>query len=254
MTRIKRIRTDYLVTMQKKKQTILNPFFLSLLFLWTISVPQIMSAQEQESAVTVALTKADSKIASSFKKLKATQLSDFYKVWSDVSMEYAATQHDTKCDSLVELVFEKYKNVVKKKPYLVLPSAITVEIYNREAEEKDISLLFSDFNGPDSTYIVIPHLNTDCKVLYDFEKTRQLLSSYLGKKDSDEKLPEIEKRMYIHHGHWGGWNTGSVPFIDFIIFFSNGVSIFVRTSWWSGEVIFIPKGTNEISIKNSWVE
>ena len=92
-----------------------------------------------------------------------------------------------------------------------------------------------------------------------------LLSQYLGgiRKNggwltSINKSREVYLRslFYVHYGHWGGyWILYSMPKIDFLSLYDDGICADLRTSWHSGESLFVPFDTaKEVIPFDFWIE
>lgn len=212
----------------------------------------IMQSDKRTSVVERSIERADSTIAGRFDSLTTAQISSFLDVWSAASARHAKAQRDKVCDRAVQLIFDKYFSERDRKPYLVLPPSVEVEVFDKEL---DISVGYEDYRekakNPVTIYLCVTHLKANGKILYGFDSANKFLDSFI-KSDSGRKSI-VKEYMNIEYSHLYGYRAEDYPSFYSISIFSNGVVADFRTTDDHGETVFIPKETDEIIVL-SWID
>ena len=213
---------------------------------------KVIQSENRSSVVERSIERADSVIGGSFDLLTTSKIQRFLDVGSEASLRHGKAQRDKMCDRVVQLIFDEYFMERDRKPYLVLPPSIEVEVYDKVL---DVSVGYVDYRekakNPVTIYLYIPHLKTQSKVLYHFNAATRLLDSYIGR--DSEKKSIVKEYLNIRHTHLYGWGAGDFPIFHGISVFNNGVVAYFSTSIDHSEIVFIPKGKDEIVIL-SWID
>lgn len=172
----------------------------------------IMQSDKRTSVVERSIERADSTIAGRFDSLTTAQISSFLDVWSAASARHAKAQRDKVCDRAVQLIFDEYFRARDRKPYLVLPPSVEVEVFDKEL---DISVGYEDYRekakNPVTIYLCVPHLKAKSKVLYSFEKVNKLLDCIMGENPIGES--DICYSINLYHSDAWGWRAMDDPHI-----------------------------------------
>lgn len=191
---------------------------------------------------------------------------NFFKEWQEQSNKYGSLHNNAVIDSLYQLVFGHYYYLdTTKYTYFVLPLSVKIYIYNRNFKKTTGWRNLSDLRYKLSLSLegnFIPHLDTHKPVLYLFDNKYKTLSEYLGGISSDigddilyKNVHDLEQYIEVNYGHWGGyWYFESMPIIEVLCIYNNGVLAFLRDSWNSGIDVFIPYGSNEFIEVSNWIE
>jgi len=191
---------------------------------------------------------------------------NFFSEWQEQSEKYGSLHKNAVIDSLYQIVFlHYYYPDTNKYTYFVLPMSVEINIYNRNFNDTTGRYSLSDLKyklmlASKGNYI--PHLDTHKPVLYLFDNKYKTLSEYLGGISSDvgddiiyDNVHDLEQHIEVNYGHWGGyWHFESMPIIEALCIFNNGVLVFLRDTWNSGIDVFIPYGTNEFIEVSNWIE
>lgn len=186
----------------------------------------------------------------------------FFQTWESISHDYAILHNDT---SIINQVFQKvfFHYNYKEKKYYVLPPYVDVRIYRTNLDCNDYRITRIKYKialSLEGKYI--PRLTTTKPVLYLFNSIAKSLSNYLGgiKDDTgrdinEENVQDLRQYIQVNYGHWGGyWHLESMPIINIMCFFNNGVLIFLRDSWHTSIDVFMPYDTNEFIVLGEWIE
>ena len=173
---------------------------------------KVMQSDKRTSIVERSIERADSTIANRFDSLTSAQISSFLDVWSAASARHAKAQRDKVCDRAVQLIFDNYFSERDRKPYLVLPPSVEVEVFDKEL---DISVGYEDYRekakNPVTIYLCVPHLKAKSKVLYSFEKVNKLLDCIMGENPIGESY--ICYSINLYHSDAWGWRAMDDPHI-----------------------------------------
>ena len=114
-------------------------------------------------------------------------------------------------------------------------------------------------------FAYVPGFDFNKPLLYMTPEIEKLLSQYLGgvgefgsrvTSINKARVAYLSRLFYVHYGHWGGyWILNSMPMIYYLGLYDDGICAYLRTSWCSGETVFVPYDTaKELVDFDFWIE
>lgn len=205
-----------------------------------------------ESVVKEPIDLANEKIKHQFKTLSPKQVPNLMKAWYNVSKQYAETQNDAECDSIFNLIFRYCeRGQGNGKEYFVLPTSISVHVHKKTAYKSgSYNDIYDKYKQKGESYSYVPHLKTNRKVLYQFSAVNDLLHIYV--QGNKERRESIKQYVNLRKNYYG-WQAEDYPQITDIYLFSNGTAFYYFSSEESHGLIFMPKGSEEITVE-TWFE
>ena len=221
-------------------------------------------------------------LATVAQNIKFDSLNDeFFRSWERLSAEYAAqSSADARLDSICQRLFYHFYDTTGKAKYLVLPAEVRIRVFDSSVMEK--------FDGDRHYYdhynygekerwrfveerIHVPHIEAEKSILYDIDFIHEQLEHYIGGyimitqevKERVRKYVEIDKARetelarfipvaWAHSGYY--WHFASMPMIEIIDVYQNGVVVHIRYSWCTGEACYVPFDSGEIITLEEWIE
>ncbi|MDO4958547.1 MAG: hypothetical protein Q4E68_04765 [Prevotellaceae bacterium] len=182
----------------------------------------------------------------------------FFKKWEKASAQYARSHSNPKIDSICQKVFtlvnDSIEKYVKEKQfykednckYTVIPSAVKVQVF--DGDYKPTEFGFNMIVNLSALRYYIPHIVSKRPLLYDFPTIHKVRENYLSETEDEMEVRENELRRYIpaDFGSNGSWHLCTMPIINSIKIYHNGVMVDARITCWESRELFLPYGSDEI--------
>lgn len=221
---------------------------------WTISHPDTLV---QAPAIEPFFTKK-------FSSLTENNYKSFINDWKLWSNQLRAYSTDTLANQAVNRIFSDYiDNSPDSCALYSLPSSIEIRKYSGtycdypfnddwdKTEEWEYMMKASD------RYSYVPSFDSNKDIVYMTPEINDMLSLYIGgvsesKEDdvtdnskwtkiNDDRVAELRSLIQVCRGHWGGyWHFCTMPIIYSLYLYDDGFIANLRTSWYSGETVFVP--------------
>ena len=231
--------------------------YLFLVLSAVLFLLQPLFGQKVDSIIVSSVENADLQLHEQFDHLSGRSLNQFFSTWENLSKTHSAVHRDSICDHYLQLVYEHFPQH-KSKRYFILPKYIRVSVFRSDLDMSDEDKLewkLRSDDVADSIYYFVPNIRTNHTVLYSFKEAIDLVSSYIPNwRKAKYTLPylRVQKRLYVHRGHDVPWDF-LVPYYFNLRIFNNAVVISVSDSFCTGQVVLIPKDSEELILVDSWL-
>ena len=203
----------------------------------------------------------------------------FLKEWKNWSVQLRSFSTDSLINQAVKRVFIEYKKTIPDSCAICsLPGSIEVRRYPGTFNEYpfdalwDKTLKWDYMMKASDRFAYVPSFDSDKEIVYITSEIDRLLSLYVGgvcesdeddvldytkwTKINEDRLTELRYLIQVSRGHWGGyWHFESMPKIFSLYLYDDGVVANLRTSWCTGETVFLPydKTKEKVSLSD-WIE
>lgn len=201
-----------------------------------------------------------------YHRLNKKNIDAFIQDWKEWSLELRSFSTDSTVNTAVNRIMLEFSdwNQPDSSIFYSFPCCIEVRKYYGSYPITD-GLIREDDRQPFERFAYIPSFDSDKVILYMTPKIEEFLSHYLGgigkswenvtsiKKD---RVAYLSRLFYVHYGHWGGyWILYSMPKIYKLNIYEDGISAYLRTSWHTGETVFVPSDpAKEVVHESFWIE
>ena len=199
-----------------------------------------------------------------YHRLGKRNIEAFVQDWKEWSLELRTYSTDSTVNQAISRIMYEFsdENPPENSIFYSFPCCIEIRKYygchpiNDEKEDR-MQLV--------ERYAYIPSFDSEKVILYMTPEIEELLSRYLGGiRRIGQLLTSIKKGrvsylsrlFYVHYGHWGGyWILYSMPRIYRLNMYDDGISAYLRTSWHTGETVFVPSDSAKEVVHDSfWIE
>ena len=203
----------------------------------------------------------------------------FLKEWKNWSVQLRSFSTDSLINQAVKRIFIEYnKSIPDSCAICSLPGSIEVRRYPGTFNEYPFDPLWDKtldrgyMMKASDRFAYVPSFDSDKEIVYITQEIDRLLSLYVGgvclsEEDdvhdytkwteiNEDRLTELRHHIQVNRGHWGGyWHFESMPRIFSIYLYADGFMADLRTSWCSGETVFLPydKTKEKVSLSD-WIE
>ena len=203
----------------------------------------------------------------------------FLKEWKNWSVQLRSFSTDSLINQAVKRVFIEYNKTIPDSCAICsLPGSIEVRRYPGTFNEYpfdalwDKTLKWDYMMKASDRFAYVPSFDSDKEIVYITSEIDRLLSLYVGgvcesdeddvldytkwTKINEDRLTELRYLIQVNRGHWGGyWHFESMPKIISLYLYDDGVVADLRTSWCTGETVFLPydKTKEKVSLSD-WIE
>ena len=254
---------------------------IAIAFIYSFSFPEPdhkgSSRNKNQDTLVLALPIQPS-FTNKYARLKEEQYDAFIEEWKDWSNQLRAFSTDSLVNQAVRRVFADYtgKRRVKYAVYS-LPGCIEVRKYTCTYSSLPYVERWNDDydeykNKASERFSYVPSFDADREIVYLAPEIETCLSNYIGgvskskkkkytfpkklTKVNEDRLAILCSLIEVNPGHWGGyWHLCSMPIINRIFLYDDGFVADLRTTWCTGETVFIPYDTTkEKKSLSSWIE
>ena len=229
------------------------------------SMTESLGEQKQQDTLVLAPV-IEPTFVKQYHRLNKRNIEAFVQDWEEWSLELRSFSTDSTVNQAVNRIMLEFSdwNQPDSSIFYSFPCCIEVRKYYGSYLITD-ELIREDDRQPFERLAYIPSFDSDKVILYMTPKIEELLSYYLGgigkswenvtsiKKD---RVAYLSRLFYVHYGHWGGyWILYSMPKIYMLNIYEDGISAYLRTSWHTGETVFVPSDSaKEVVHESFWIE
>ena len=202
----------------------------------------------------------------------------FLKEWKNWSVQLRSFSTDSLINQAVKRVFIEYNKTIPDSCAICsLPGSIEVRRYPGTFNEYPFNALWDktikwDYMMKASDrFAYVPSFDSNKEIVYITPEIDRLISLYVGgvslseddvhdytkwTEINEDRLTELKHLIQVNRGHWGGyWHFESMPKIFSIYLYDDGFVADLRTSWCTGETVFLPydKTKEKVSLSD-WIE
>lgn len=206
----------------------------------------------------------------------------FVDDWKNWSSQLRTCSNDSLVNRVVKKIFTEYAdNRPDSTAFYSLPACIEVRIYSgafgdnpydNSSESWDNKRSWEYMMKASDRFAYVPNFDSDKEIVYITTEIKKIISQYIGgvceseeddildsskwSEINENRLPELRRLIQVELGHWGGyWHLCSMPIIHHLFLYDDGFVASLRTSYCTGETVFIPYDkTKEKETISSWIE
>ncbi|MEE3463660.1 MAG: hypothetical protein VZQ27_05105 [Candidatus Cryptobacteroides sp.] len=207
-----------------------------------------------------------------YQRLNKKNIDAFIQDWKGWSLDLRTFSTDSVVNQAINRIMSECsdKDMPDNSIFYSMPCCIEISRYQGSFPPIDVN---DEYNPPffEETqqalerFAYVPGFDSDKVILYMTPEIEKLLSRYLGGiRGFGSKVNRINKGreaylsrfFYVHYGHWGGyWILHSMPKIIFLSLYDDGICAYLRTSWCTGETVFVPFDTAKELVRfDYWIE
>ncbi len=214
-----------------------------------------------------------------YPSLNEKDFNEFINEWKKWSSQLRSFSKEALINQAISRVFTEYnKNNPDSCTLCSLPGCIEVRRYPGSFSDYPYEVPLGETREweymakASERFAYVPSFDSDKEIVYITPEIDRLLSQYIGgvceseeddytdhtkwTKVNEERLNELRKLIQVNRGHWGGyWHFESMPKIFSLYLYDDGVVADLRTSWCTGETVFLPydKTKEKVSLSD-WIE
>lgn len=206
-----------------------------------------------------------------YHRLNKKNIDAFIQDWKGWSLELRTFSTDSVVNQAINRIMSEYsdKNQPDNSIFYSMPCCIEIRRYQGSYPPIDVSdeyrPRYEEKQQALERYAYVPGFDSEKVILYMTPEIEKLLSQYLGgvygfgslvTNINKSRVAYLSRIFYVHYGHWGGyWILNSMPMIYYLSLYDDGICAFLRTSWCSGETVFVPYDTaKELVHFDYWIE
>lgn len=205
-----------------------------------------------------------------YQSLNKKNIDAFIQDWKGWSLELRTLSTDSVVNQVINRIMSEYsdKNQPDNSIFYSMPCCIEIRRYQGSYPppiDDEYIPLYEEKQQALDRFAYIPGFESDKVILYMTPEIEKLLSQYLGgirkfgsmvTNINKSRVAYLSRFFYVHYGHWGGyWILNSMPKIYHLSLYDDGICAYLRTSWHSGESLFVPYDTaKEIIHFGFWIE
>ena len=206
-----------------------------------------------------------------YHRLNKKNIDAFIQDWKDWSLELRTFSTDSVVNQAINRIRSEYSewNQPDNSLFYSMPCCIEIRRYQGSYPPIDVSdeyrPRYEEKQQALERYAYVPGFDSEKVILYMTPEIEKLLSQYLGgvygfgslvTNINKSRVAYLSRIFYVHYGHWGGyWILNSMPMIYYLSLYDDGICAFLRTSWCSGETVFVPYDTaKELVHFDYWIE
>lgn len=192
------------------------------------------------------------------------------RIMSEYSDELRTISTDSLVNQAINRIRSEYSewNQPDSSLFYSMPCCIEIRRYQGSYPPNDVNEFRPGYEEKQQAlerFTYVPSFDSDKVILYMTPEIEKILSRYLGgicefgsmvTNINKSRVAYLSRFFYVHYGHWGGyWILNSMPKIYHLSLYDDGICADLRTSWHSGESLFVPYDTNkEVIPFDFWIE
>ncbi len=210
-----------------------------------------------------------------YHQLDEKNIHAFIQDWESWSLDLRAFAADSVVNQAIYRIMAEYadKDHPDTSVFYSMPCCIEIRRYQGshsypEPGQHELPFIKVETTQALERFAYVPGFDSDKAILYLTPEIEKLLSQFLGGigkggrgftdiTDIDYgRVAYLERLFSVHYGHWGGyWHLCSMPKILRLDMYEDGIRAFLRTSWCSGESLFVPYDTTQEMVTfDFWIE